>query len=178
MTTTVLVLGILGVGAAGFLGYVAAKPSAFRIERSLAIHARPDAVFARVNNLREFNRWNPFALADQGTRIEYSGPNNGVGSSYSWQGGKSGAGTMTIVESTTPAQVTMRLEFKKPYVADNRAIFSFDGSGADTRVTWAMTGRYSYLHKLLGTLFDMDKMVGGEFAKGLATLKTQLEHQG
>jgi hypothetical protein len=34
-----------------------------------------------------------------------------------------------------------------------------------------MTGRNAYLHKMMGTIFNMDKMVGGEFAKGLANLK-------
>jgi hypothetical protein len=38
-----------------------------------------------------------------------------------------------------------------------------------------MTGRSVYLHKVMGTLFNMDKMVGGEFEKGLATLKTLAE---
>jgi carbon monoxide dehydrogenase subunit G len=174
MNTTVGVLGVLAVGVAGFLGYVASKPDTFRIERSIAIHAAPGAVFAKVNDLHEFNRWNPFALADQTTKIDYHGPASGVGSSYNWQGDKSGNGTMTILESN-PALVVMRLEFRKPYIADNRAVFSFEPSGSETRVTWAMTGRYVFLHKLLGTFFSMDKMVGGEFDKGLATLKTQIE---
>jgi hypothetical protein len=31
------------------------------------------------------------------------------------------------------------------------------------------------VHKLFGVFFSMDKMVGGEFAKGLATLKSLVE---
>ena len=174
MNTTVAVLSVLALLIAGFLGYVASKPNTFRIERSIEIHAAPAAVLARVDDLHEFNRWNPFALADQTTKIDYQGPQSGVGSSYSWQGDKSGNGTMTVLEST-PKAVVMRLEFRKPYVADNRAIFSFEPNGNDTRVTWAMTGRYVFLHKLFGTVFNMDKMVGGEFDKGLATLKSQIE---
>jgi hypothetical protein len=38
-------------------------------------------------------------------------------------------------------------------------------------VTWAMTGRNGYPQKLLGTLFNLDKMVGGQFDQGLAQLK-------
>ena len=37
------------------------------------------------------------------------------------------------------------------------------------------TGRSAFAHKVTGTLFNMDKMVGGEFAKGLATLKAMAE---
>jgi len=47
--------------------------------------------------------------------------------------------------------------------------------GGSTAVTWAMTGHRPFSHKLMGTLFNMDKMVGGEFAKGLASLKASAE---
>jgi uncharacterized protein YndB with AHSA1/START domain len=175
MSVTVTIFGVLAVLVIGFAGYVASKPDAFRIERSIEIHAAPEVVFAKVNDLREFNRWNPFALADTATRLEYQGTNSGVGSSYTWEGAKSGSGTMTIVESNRPAEIVMQLEFKKPYVANNRAVFSFDTSGGQTKLTWSMTGRSTFPQKLFGTIFNMDKMVGGEFAKGLAMLKGQVE---
>jgi hypothetical protein len=69
----------------------------------------------------------------------------------------------------------MRLEFLKPMVATNTAVFSVASEGAVTNVTWAMTGCSGFLHKLFGTFFSMDKMVGGEFAKGLASLKSLVE---
>ena len=82
---------------------------------------------------------------------------------------------MTIVESQTPRKVTMRLEFLRPFVATNTAEFSLASEGAVTNVTWAMTGTYGFVHKLFGIVFDCDKMVGGEFAKGLASLKNLVE---
>ena len=73
MTTLILVLlGVL-VLVAAFLAYVAAKPGEFRIERSERIRGSADAVFARVDDLREFNSWNPFAAADPGANIVYPG---------------------------------------------------------------------------------------------------------
>ncbi|MEA3132950.1 MAG: hypothetical protein QOG17_796, partial [Gammaproteobacteria bacterium] len=47
--------------------------------------------------------------------------------------------------------------------------------GPATKVTWAMSGQNTYPQKLMGTLFNMDRMVGGEFAKGLANLKALAE---
>jgi hypothetical protein len=38
-----------------------------------------------------------------------------------------------------------------------------------------MTGTYGFLHKTMGVIFNFDKMVGSEFEKGLADLKTQAE---
>ncbi len=40
-----------------------------------------------------------------------------------------------------------------------------------------MTGRNSFLHKLMGSIFNMDKMVGGEFDKGLANLRSLVERR-
>jgi hypothetical protein len=174
-TLTLVLLGIL-VLVAAFVAYVAAKPGDFRIERSERIRGSADAVFARINDLREFNRWNPFAAADPSVKIVYAGERRGTGAVYEWDStGRAGKGRMTVVESQAPRTVVMRLEFLKPMVATNTAVFSVADVGSVTNVTWAMTGCSGFVHKLFGTLFSMDKMVGGEFAKGLASLKNQVE---
>jgi carbon monoxide dehydrogenase subunit G len=178
MSTLTLVLLGLFVLVAAFIAYVAAKPSDFKIERSQRIRASADAVFARINDLRQFNSWNPFAAADPGAKIVYSGESRGIGAAYEWDSeGKAGKGRMTVVESQAPRTVVMRLEFLRPFVATNTAVFSVASDGQVTNVTWAMTGCTGFVHKLFGTFFSMDKMVGGEFAKGLASLKTQVEAQ-
>jgi len=156
---------------------VASKPDDFKIERSQRIRGSADAVFARINDLREFNSWNPFAAAvDSSTKIVYSTQSRGIGAAYEWDSeGKAGKGRMTVVESQPPRTVVMRLEFVKPFVATNTAVFSVASEGPVTNVTWAMTGCTGFLHKLFSTFVSMDKMVGGEFAKGLAHLKGLVE---
>jgi hypothetical protein len=47
--------------------------------------------------------------------------------------------------------------------------------GDSTEVTWEMTGTYGFVHKTMGVIFNFDKMVGGEFEKGLVALKKQVE---
>jgi hypothetical protein len=39
----------------------------------------------------------------------------------------------------------------------------------------AVLRKDTYLQKVMGTLFNMDKMVGGEFAKGLLNLRALAE---
>ena len=82
---------------------------------------------------------------------------------------------MTVVESQDARKVVMRLEFLRPLVATNTAVFSLASEGPATRVTWAITGTYGFVHKLFGLVFNCDKMVGGEFEKGLASLKSLVE---
>jgi hypothetical protein len=174
-TLTLVLLGVL-VLVAAFLAYVAARPDEFRIERSERIRGSADAVFARVDDLREFNAWNPFAAADPGANIVYPGKTRGEGAAYEWDSqGKTGKGRMTVVESQASRKVVMRLEFLRPFVATNTAVFSIASEGPVTHITWSMTGCNGFVHKLFGTIFSMDKTVGGEFAKGLTSLKQLVE---
>ena len=169
------ILAVIGALAVGFLIYVALQPSEFRIERTAEIGAPADKLFPMINDLRQFNKWNPFAKADPSIELTYSGSGSGVGAAYAWTGKKSGAGQMRIAKSVPSSIVTMNLGFTKPFVANNIAEFTLADRGASTAVTWAMTGSRPFMHKLMGTVFNMDKMVGGEFAKGLANLKASVE---
>jgi carbon monoxide dehydrogenase subunit G len=173
--TLIPILAVIGALAVAFLIYVGLQPSAFRIERTAEIAAPADKVFPMINDLRQFNTWNPFAKADPDSAITYSGPAQGVGAAYDWVGRKSGAGRMRIAASIPSSKVTANLDFLKPFAANNIAEFTLVERGASTAVTWAMSGKRPFSHKLMGTIFNMDKMVGGEFAKGLASLKAAVE---
>lgn len=48
-------------------------------------------------------------------------------------------------------------------------------SGDQTTVTWSMTGRQKFIAKAFCLFVNMDKMLGGEFEKGLAQLKVVSE---
>ncbi len=78
---------LLAVAAviAALLIYAATKPDTFRLSRSATIAAPPDKVFALINDLRQFNVWNPFAQADPKAQITYEATTAGVGGAYSWR---------------------------------------------------------------------------------------------
>ncbi len=82
---------------------------------------------------------------------------------------------MQIVESVPPQRVTMKLDFTKPFEAHNNVDFTLQPQGDGVQVTWAMHGPAPYINKLMTLFFSMDKMVGGEFDKGLASLKALAE---
>ena len=173
-----LILLLLIVAIVAFLVYIALKSADFRITRSRPMQAPPEAIFALINDLHGFNRWNPFAQNDPLLKIDYGGPQSGKGANYAWSStGKSGQGRMEIIDSSAPSLVKMRLEFMKPFSATNTAEFSLAPAGTATAVTWSMTGRNSFMHKLMGTILNFDKMVGGEFAKGLVNLQSLVERQ-
>ena len=154
-----------------FLLVVAFLPGDFRIARSTTIAAPPAVIFSRVNDVREFQKWSPWAKVDPQAKMTFTGPAAGTGASFSWESAKTGEGTMTVTESRPDEFVKFLLEFRKPFTATNTADFTFTPQGDQTLVTWGMSGKNNYLFRLVGVFMNMNKMVGDDFEKGLADLK-------
>ena len=158
---------------------VALQPAEYRVARSTAIAVPPAAVFAHVNDLHDFQVWNPFAKLDPAARNTFEGPPAGTGAAMAWSGNSQiGAGRMTITESRPSELVRMRLDFLKPFAATAVAEFTFVPEGGRTVVTWSMTGRRNFVAKAMGLVMSMDSMVGGRFDTGLAALKSLSEVTG
>ena len=152
---------------------VAFQPAAFRVERSATIPAPPAVVFAQVNDFHNWDAWSPWARLDPAMKQAHSGAPAGTGAVYTWEGNKDvGEGRMTITESRPNELIRIKLDFIKPFAATNVTEFVFKPSASQTAVTWTMTGEKNYISKAVCLFMDMDKMVGGDFEKGLASLKT------
>jgi hypothetical protein len=174
--TILIVLIVLAVIVIVFIAIVAARPADFRIVRSAAMNAPATAIFGRVNDFHNWNAWSPWAKLDPAMKQTYEGSVAGTGAKYSWTGNnKVGEGRMTMTESRPNELIRINLEFLRPFKATNIAEFTFKPEGNQTAVTWSMSGRKSFLFKAFGLFMDMDKMVGGDFEKGLAAMKTEVE---
>jgi uncharacterized protein YndB with AHSA1/START domain len=170
------VLLVLAVVGAVLLISVAMRPDNFRVTRSLAIAAPPGAVFPYVNELRRWALWSPWDKIDPALKRTYEGPPSGVGAIYRWEGiRKVGHGNMTITESQPPKRIQFNLEFLKPFKASHTAEFTFEAKGNQTLVTWSIAGKCNFMTKAMHLVMDMDKMIGGDFEKGLAQLKSVVE---
>ena len=170
-----LALALLG---AVFLVVVALQPANFRVTRSATMAAPAAAVFAQVNDLHQWDAWSPWAKLDPAMKQTHEGAPAGPGAIYSWAGNKEvGEGRMTITESRPDELVRLRLEFLKPFAAVNTTEFNFKPEGKQTAVTWSMSGTNNFMAKAFCLFMNMDKMVGGDFAKGLAQMKSVVEEK-
>src|SRR5438445_4895752 len=150
-----------------FLSVVAMQPSDFRITRSATIAAPPEAVFAQVNELHNWEAWSPWAKLDPKAKSTYEGPAAGVGAALAWSGNnKVGEGRMTITESRPNELVRFKLDFLKPFKGSSTAEFTFQPEVNQTTVTWSMYGKSSFIPKAIGLFMNFDKMVGGQFEQG------------
>lgn len=170
-----ILLGVAIVLAA-VLVIAAFQPDEFSLERRTTINAAPDSVFAHINDFHRWDAWSPWAKLDPNMATTYGGPPSGVGSVYEWKGNSAvGSGRMTITESTPASKVVIALDFLEPMEANNITTFALTPNGSGTDVSWTMSGKSNYLSKLMTTFVSMEKMVGPDFEKGLAQLKTAVE---
>ncbi|MFN4359485.1 MAG: SRPBCC family protein [Hylemonella sp.] len=149
------------------------QPDTFTVQRSRQIQAPPEQLHALINDLRAFNRWNPYDKKDPAMQSSYSGP----GARYAFKGNSEvGEGSLTITAST-PQRVGMRLDMSAPMEAHNDITFTLVPKAGGTEVTWAMRGDCPYIARLMGLIVDMDAMIGRDFEAGLASLQ-QLAERG
>jgi Polyketide cyclase / dehydrase and lipid transport len=170
-----VVVSVVAAFIVAVLAYAATQPDRFEVQRSTSIRASANQIFPLINDLRTFNTWNPFDKKDPNVKGTYSGPESGKGAAYALESSQTGTGRIEIADTAPPSRVTMRLTMIKPLAADNRVQFILQPQGDMTRVTWAMDGEVPFVGKLIHLFVDMDRMVGQEFAAGLAELKVRAE---
>lgn len=165
------ILGALALIVVALAAFVATRPDTFSVTRTAEIAAPPAKVFAQVNDFHQWEKWSPWAKLDPNAKLTFEGPESGVGAKYSWEGNdKVGAGSQTITESIPDERVKIKLAFLKPFESTSDVDFTFKPQGDKTLVTWTMSGEQNFIGKAMSCVMDCDKMIGGDFEKGLASL--------
>ncbi len=159
----------------GLCGVIAAQPSTYRVERSTSIAAPPSVAFAQINDFHKWT-WSPWDKLDPNQKRTYEGAESGVGAKYHWAGNDDvGEGRMEITESRENERVAIRLEFIRPFPSTSSVDFTVSADGEGSKVVWGMDGTNDFMGKAFCLFVDMDKMLGADFEKGLAAMKTQSE---
>jgi hypothetical protein len=155
---------------------IAVQPSHYRVERSATISAPAPTVFAQVNDFHNWQAWSPWAKLDPSMKQTFDGAAAGTGAIYTWAGNSEvGEGRMTMTESHPSDLIRIKLEFLKPFAATSNTEFTFKPEGNQTAVTWTMSGENNFIAKGFHLFMNMDKMIGGDFEKGLAQMKSVAE---
>ena len=166
------ILGAIAVLIVIFLAVVGTRPATFEIKRSLLINAPAEVVYDQVDDFKSWNAWSPRDQMDPTMKRTFNEVPSGVGAGYAWVGNKDvGEGNMKITEAKPAEHLGLDLNFTAPFAANNRTDFDFAKTGAGTTVTWTMSGTNNFMSKAMSLFMDMDKMIGPDFEKGLASMK-------
>ena len=160
----------------GLVAIVALQPTNFRLSRSATMAAPPADVFALVNDFHAWQDWSPWAKIDPNAKSTFEGPDSGTGAVFKWSGNEEvGEGSMTITDSHPSDRIQIKLAFIKPFENQCDVEFAFKPEENGTLVTWSMSGQNNFISKAVCMFMNMDQMVGKEYEKGLADLKSIVE---
>ncbi len=169
LAVAILAIAVLIVAIAYLL------PRQVHVERSIGIDSPRATVFTLVNSFKRFNEWSPWNSLDPNARYSYQGPAFGVGAKMTWEGDPKtmGSGSQEIIESKPLELVRTRLNFGAQ--GDATGQFALSQRGSSTEVTWEFDTDVGMnpVARYFGLLFD--RMIGADYQKGLASLKTLAE---
>src|SRR3954468_11153961 len=112
----------------------------YTVEGGRTSAAPADRIRGLITDFHHWRQWSPWEDVDAQMHRAYSGPDEGVGAHYAWNGNrKAGAGSMEITRVDDEG-VSLALEFPKPFRSQNTIDFVLSPAGDSTRVTWRMTG--------------------------------------
>jgi uncharacterized protein YndB with AHSA1/START domain len=152
------------------------RPATYSVVRKAKVAAPPAEVYARLADFHRWEAWSPWAKLDPSMRTDFSGSDGTPGASYHWIGNdKVGEGRMTVLQTSPPERVVIKLEFMKPFASVATTTFTLAPAGHGTEVAWLMEGENSFMGKAMVLVGGMDAMIGRDFEKGLAQLKAAAE---
>lgn len=166
------ILAIIGI----IVGLALTKPDSYTVTRTIAIKAPPDKIIGLVSDFHQWGSWSPWEKLDPNMVRTFSGAQSGKGAVYHWKGNDEvGEGRMEITDVIVPGKVLIKLDFIDPFESNNTTEFTFAPQGDTTTVTWTMHGPMEFMTKLISVFSSMDAMIGKDFEKGLAQMKTVAE---
>jgi hypothetical protein len=165
----ILVLVVLLVVVGFFL------PSHYRVERSVTVRAKTDAIYAQISNFRnwlQWTAWNQTKYPDM--QVKFDGAESGVGASYSWEGKSTGQGNIKLTRADPDKGIAYDLDFEHGKYKSWGTITT-EAAGDSVKVTWSNEGDLGAnpINRYFGLM--MDKMMGPDFEAGLNTLKRKVE---
>lgn len=155
-----------------FLAYVASKNGEFRYERSGIIMAPAEKIYPYISDLKLGQQWSPFEKG-----IEMKKSFSADGRSMEFDSKDSGSGRIEILKQVLNESVDLKLTMLKPFHAENLVEYRLTPQSKGTKFTWTMSGNGGLMSKLMTSIIDCEKMVGGQFEKGIGTLKHVVESQ-
>ena len=174
-----IIFCVLFVLIALFVVAILTRPPTFTVRRSRLIAAPPEQVFAQVVDFWAWIAWSPWEGLDPHSSRTFGTVTAGPGATYGWAGNrKVGAGRMTISNVRVHENIGIDIEFFRPFKAKNVVSFQFAASNAGTTVTWTMQGKNTVMGKVMSLVIDCDKLIGGPFDQGLASLAKICESPG
>ena len=150
-------------------------PQKQHVERSLEISASADKIYHHLADPRLFIQWSPWSRIDPDMKTTFTGAASGEGAGMTWKSDQPSVGEGSWIISKAIENESLDVDMDFGDQGSAKSYFRLKPNGSNTQVIWGFNtdAGMNPIMRWMGLL--MDKMVGGEYAKGLETLKQKLE---
>lgn len=156
-------------------------PSGFYVKRTATINTPAETVYPYVSSLKAMDSWSPWTSKDPNMVNTYEGTDGTVGAVNKWvsEVEEVGVGSQTITKLEANKSVHTTLNFVKPYESEAYATVRLtpNADNSSTKVQWSIRGEYGKFERLFMMFMDMEKQIGPDFEKGVASLKSIVEQE-
>jgi effector-binding domain-containing protein len=180
MNKALKISGIV-VGSLAVIGLVPPllMPPSYTASSSIVIESNPYNVFPYVADLKNWEKWSPWAEQDPNMAYVYSENTYGAGASMQWDSKieQMGAGKMTTLQFKKFHHIYYRWDFMKPFKnVTNGQVIIEKINDHQVKVTWNNTGKLKWpVDRWVNTFTSFKKMFEKDFAHGLENLKKLVE---
>jgi hypothetical protein len=168
-------MGLVFLILAGVMIYGLTLPKEWMAETEVTIEAPSAAIYRRIGPLQNWEDWAIWFEHDPDMQVNYSGPPEGPGATYRWNGNASVGNGMIRIDEEVPGQkLVMTLTMHNDKFLSTGQINMIPGTNT-TRVTWRLGGSFGsdpfarYNRKLL------EQSVENTLSNSLQKLKTVME---
>ena len=155
--------------------FVATQKGVFSVERSKVINSPRATVYNYVNDFRNFQDFESWAVEDATIRMSFPEKTTGNGASFSWEGSE-GNGNGVTLQAKEGESIHQKINFDGTE-ADVNWIFK-DTLNGKTKVTWKAKGEMSFLFKIYTVLNGgFDKIIGTMYEKTLVNIDKNLNYE-
>lgn len=155
--------------------FVATQKGFFTVERSKVINSPRATVYHYVNDFRNFEDFESWAVEDPSIKMSFPEKTAGNGASFSWENSE-GKGTGITLEAKEGESIHQKISFDGTD-ADVNWIFK-DTLNGKTKVTWKAKGEMSFLFKIYTVLNGgSDKIIGTMYEKTLVNIDKNLDYE-
>jgi effector-binding domain-containing protein len=155
--------------------FVATQKGIFSVERSKVINSPKATVYNYVNDFRNYEDFESWAVEDPSIKMTY--PNKTIGSGGSFYfASEEQAGNAITLKTKEGESIQQKMKYDGTEAAVN---WTFkDTLAGKTKVTWKATGTMSFLFKIYTALNGgSDKVIGTIYEKSLANIDKNLDYE-
>ena len=147
----------------------------YYVHREIIINAPLQKVFDYIKQLKNWDNFNKWAMADPDMKREFKGTDGTVGFIYAWNGNKkAGEGEKEIKAIVEGKTFEWEIRFVRPFTAiGNTSMGTESVSGNQIKVTFSNASKIKYPLNIL--LLVVEKGIAKDMDKSLSSLKDILE---